>query len=57
MGVLFGIGGGNSALVGFLGDEIELVSGKSNDDVLVGLTLQFLDPSLRLVEGCLCGLC
>ena len=57
LGVLFGIGSGNSALVGFLGDEIELVSGKSDDDVLVGLTLQFLDPSLCLVEGCLCGLC
>lgn len=57
MSVLFGVGGGDGALVGFLGDEIELVSGKSNDDVLVGLTLQFLDPSLRLVEGCLCGLC
>lgn len=56
MGVLFGIGGRDGALVGFFGDEIELVSGKSNDDVLVGLTLQLLDPSLCLVEGSLCGL-
>lgn len=56
MGVLFGIGGGNGALVGFFGDEIELVSGESDDDVLVGLTLQLLDPCLCLVEGCLCGL-
>ena len=57
LGVLFGIGGGDSALVGLLGDKIELVSGKSNDDVLVGLTLQLLDPSLCLVERCLRGLC
>lgn len=57
LGVLFGIGGRDGALVGFFGDEIELVSGESNDDVLVGLTLQLLDPSLCLVEGSLCGLC
>jgi hypothetical protein len=57
LGVLFSIGGGNGTLVGFVGDEIELVSGKSNDDVLVGLTLQLLDPSLCLVERCLRGLC
>lgn len=56
LGVLFGIGSRDSALVGFLGDKIELVSGKSNDDVFVGLTLQLLDPGLCLVERCLCGL-
>jgi hypothetical protein len=39
LSVLFGIGSGDGALVGFFGDEIELVSGKGNDDVLVGLTL------------------
>lgn len=53
MSVLFGVGGGDSALVGFLGDEIELVTGKSDDDILVGLTLKLLDPSLGFVEGCL----
>jgi hypothetical protein len=57
LSVLFGIGSGDGALVGLFGDEIELVSGKGNDDVLVGLTLQLLDPSLCLVEGSLWGLC
>jgi hypothetical protein len=57
LGVLFGIRGGDSALVGLFGDQIELVAGKSDDDVLVGLTLQLLDPSLCLVEGCLYRLC
>ena len=57
MSVLFGVGGGDGALVGFLGDEIELVTGKSDDDILVGLTLKLLDPSLGFVEGCLWRVC
>lgn len=55
MGVLFGVGGGYSTLVGLFGDEIKLVSGEGDDNVLVGLTLKLLDPSLCLVEGCLYG--
>ena len=50
LGVRFSIGGGNGALVGLLADEIELVSCKGNDDVLVGLALELLDPRLRLVQ-------
>lgn len=52
-GVLLGIGGGDGALIWVLGDEIELVAGKGNDDVLVCLALQFLDPCFCLIEGCL----
>ncbi len=48
-GVLLGVGGGDGALVGGFGNEIELVSGKGDDDVLVGLALEFLDPGLCLV--------
>jgi hypothetical protein len=51
--VLLGIGGGDGALVGRFGDEIELVSGKGDDDVLVGLALELFDPRLRLVQRCL----
>lgn len=48
-GVLLGVGSGYCALVGVLGDQIELVAGQGNDNVLVGLALQFLDPSFRFV--------
>lgn len=48
-GVLLGVGGLDGALVRRLGDEIELVSGERNDDVLVGLALQFLYPRLGLI--------
>ena len=51
--VLLGIGRGDGTLVGRLGDEIELVAGQGNDDVFVCLALQFLDPCLGLIEGCL----
>lgn len=51
LGVGLGIGSGDGALVGLLGDEIELVAGEGDDDVFVGLALQFLDPGLGLVEG------
>lgn len=53
MGILFGVRSGNSALVGLFGHKIELVAGESDDDVFVGLTLQFLYPRLGLVKGCL----
>lgn len=49
-GVLLGVGGGNGALVGRLGNQIELVAGKGDDDVLVGLALELLDPCFRLIE-------
>lgn len=45
----FGVGSGDGALVGLLGDEIQLVSGQSDNDILVGLALEFLDPGLGLV--------
>lgn len=32
-------------------DQIDLVSDERNDDVRIGLLLQFLDPVLRLLEG------
>lgn len=47
----FSVGGGNGALVGLFRDEIELVASEGDDDVFIGLTLEFLDPSLGLVEG------
>lgn len=50
LGVSLSVGGGDGALVGLLSDEIELVAGKGDDNVFVGLALQFLDPSLGLVE-------
>lgn len=48
-GVLLGVGGGDGALVGGFGHEIELVAGKGDDNVLVGLALEFLDPGFCLV--------
>ena len=32
-------------------DQVNLVSDERNDDVRIGLLLQFLDPVLRLLEG------
>lgn len=49
-GVLLGVGGLDGALVGRLGDQIELVASKGNDDVLVGLALELLHPRLGLVQ-------
>lgn len=53
-GVLLGVGGGDGALVRVLGDQVELVAGEGDDDVLVCLALELLDPCFRLIEGCLC---
>lgn len=39
LGVRFGVGGGDGALIGLLADEIKLVSGEGDNDVLVGLAL------------------
>jgi hypothetical protein len=50
-GVLPGVVGGDDALGRVVGDEVELVAGEGDDDVLVGLALELLDPGLGLVEG------
>ena len=50
LGIRLGVGGRDSALVGLLGDQIQLVSSEGDDDVLVRLALQLLDPSLGLVK-------
>lgn len=50
VGVRLGIGGGDGALVWLFVDEIELVAGEGDDDVLVRLALQFLHPGLGLIE-------
>jgi hypothetical protein len=52
-GVLFGVCGLDGALVGRLGDEIQLVAGEGDDDVLVSLALEFFDPRFRLIQRCL----
>ena len=49
LGVCLGVGGGNRSLIGLLSDQIEFVAGQSDDDVLVCLTLELLDPSLGLI--------
>jgi hypothetical protein len=46
---LLGIGCGNGALVGAFGNEIEFVASEGDDDVFVGLALEFLDPGFRFV--------
>lgn len=48
-GVSLGVGGRDSSLVGLLSHKIELVSSQCDDDVLVSLALEFLDPGLGLV--------
>jgi len=50
-GVLLGVGGGDGALVRGFGHEIEFVAGEGDDDVLVGLALEFFDPGFCFVEG------
>jgi hypothetical protein len=55
-GVLPRVVGGDGALGRIVGDEVELVAGEGDDDVLVGLALELLDPGLGLVEGGLRGL-
>lgn len=54
-GVLLGVCGGDGALVWRLGDQIKLVAGESDDDVLVRLALELLNPCFRLIERGLCG--
>ncbi len=49
LGVGFGVGGGNGALVRLFRYQIELVTGKGDDDVFVCLALELLDPGLGLV--------
>lgn len=48
-----GIGRLNRTLIGLLLDEIQLVTGKGDNDILVCLALKFLDPRLGLVQRCL----
>ena len=50
-GVLLGVGGGDGALVGGFGHEIEFVAGEGDDNVFVGLALEFFDPGFCFVEG------
>lgn len=45
-----GICSGDSALVGALGDKIELVASQGDHDVLICLALKFLHPGLGLVQ-------
>lgn len=48
-GVRLGVGCGDGTLIRLLRDQIQLVSCKSDDDVLVCLALELLDPRLCLV--------
>lgn len=50
LGVRFGISNRDRSFVGLFGDEIELVASKGNDDVFVGLALEFFNPSLSLIQ-------
>lgn len=43
------IGGRDGALLRLLGDQIQLVTRKGDDNVLVRLTLELLDPRLCLI--------
>lgn len=49
LGVLLGLLCCDGALVRVLGHEIEFVAGEGDDDVLVGLALELLDPGFRFV--------
>jgi hypothetical protein len=49
-GICFSLGGRNGPLVRLLGDEVKLVAGQGDDDVLVGLALELLDPRLGLIQ-------
>lgn len=48
-GVGFGVGGGDGALVGLFGDEIEFVACERDDDVVVCLALELFHPRLGFV--------
>lgn len=48
-GVLLGVGRGNGALIRGFGDEIEFVSREGDDDVFVGLALEFFYPGFCFV--------
>jgi hypothetical protein len=50
LGVSLGISDGDGTLVWVLSDQIRLVAGKGDDDVLVRLPLQLLDPRLGLIQ-------
>jgi hypothetical protein len=50
-GISLGLCSRHSALVGLLRHQVQLVSGQRDDDVLVSLPLQFLDPRLGLIQG------
>ena len=47
--VLLGVGRGNGALIGGFGDEIEFVAREGDDDVFVGLALEFFYPGFCFV--------
>lgn len=47
----FGVGSGYRSLIGLLCDQVKLIAGERDDDVLVGLALKLLDPGLGLVQG------
>lgn len=49
LGICLSVGSGNRSLIGLLSDQVEFVTGQSNDDVLVCLALELLDPSLGLI--------
>lgn len=53
--ICLGVGRLNRTLIGLLLDEIQLVTGKSDNDILVCLALKFLHPRLGLVQRCLEG--
>lgn len=51
--ICLGIRCRHGALVGLLGNEVGLVAGEGDDDVLVRLALELLHPGLRFVKRCL----
>lgn len=50
-----GVGRLHCPLVRVVGHQVQLVARQRDDDVLVCLPLQLLDPGFRLVEGSLGG--